>query len=126
MEVYNKLVRDDIDTLINSNGKNEVAVIRILSDGEYKFELLRKLDEELKELKEALLLGNKEDIIEESADLIEVIRALNDDNLELVMEKLEDKRKKKGGFTKKKYLEVVKKTTEQIIKKSLGSFNYAL
>ena len=112
MEVYNKLGRDDIYTLINSNGKNEVAVIRILSDGEYKFELLRKLDEELKELKEALLLGNKEDIIEESADLIEVIRALNDDNLELVMEKLEDKRKKKGGFTKKKYLEVVKKTTE--------------
>ena len=112
MEVYNKLVRDNIDTLINSNGKDEVAVTRILSDEEYKTELLRKLDEELKELKEALLLGNREDIIEESADLIEVIRALNGDNLELVMQMLEDKRKRKGGFVKKKYLEVVKKTTE--------------
>ena len=42
MEVYNKLVRDNIDTLINSNGKNEVAVTRILSEEEYKSELLRK------------------------------------------------------------------------------------
>lgn len=110
MEIYNKLVRDNIDTIINNNGKNELAVTRILSDEEYKVELLKKLDEELKELKEAVLSGNREDITEESADLIEVIRALNKDNLELVMQELESKRKKKGGFAKKKYLEVVKKT----------------
>lgn len=110
MEIYNKLVRDNIDTIINNNGKNELAVTRILSDDEYKVELLKKLDEELKELNEAVLSGNREDITEESADLIEVIRALNKDNLELVMQELESKRKKKGGFTKKKYLEVVKKT----------------
>ena len=35
MEVYNKLVCDNIDRLINSNGKDEVAVTRILSDEEY-------------------------------------------------------------------------------------------
>ena len=51
MEIYNKLVRDNIDTIINNNGKNELAVTRILSDDEYKVELLKKLDEELKELK---------------------------------------------------------------------------
>lgn len=112
MEIYNKLVRDNIDTIINNNGKNELAVTRILSDDEYKIELLKKLDEELMELKEALLNGNIEDITEESADLIEVIRALNGNNLELVMQKLEDKKRKKGGFTKKKYLEVVKKINE--------------
>lgn len=52
--------------------------------------------------------GIKEDIIEESADLIEVIKALNDDDLKLVMKKLEDKGNKKGGFVKRKYLEFVK------------------
>ena len=107
MQVYNKLVRDNIDDIINSNGKNEIAVTRILSNEEYKSELLKKLNEEFNELVNALNSDIKEDIIEESADLIEVIRALNDDNLELVMQKLEDKRTKKGGFVKRKYLEYV-------------------
>lgn len=109
MEVYNKLVRDNIDTIINNNGKNEVAITRILSDFEYKTELLNKLEEEFVELKEAIISGINDDITEESADLIEVIRAINGDSLDLVMQKLEDKRRKKGGFSKKKYLEVVKK-----------------
>ena len=109
MKVYNKLIRDNIDEIINNNGKNEVAVTRILDNDEYKIELLRKLDEELTELKEAISSSIQKNIIEESADLIEVIRALNEDNLELVMQKLEDKRNKRGGFSKKKYLEIVKK-----------------
>ena len=112
MEVYNKLIRDNIDVIINNNGKGEVAVTRILSDEEYKEELIKKLDEELVELKDAIVSGIENDIIEESADVIEVIRAINGDNLELVMEKLENKRNKKGGFGKKKYLEVVKKKSE--------------
>ena len=108
MQIYNKLIRDNIDDIINNNGKNELAVTRILNDEEYKVELLKKLQEEFNELVNALDSGIKEDIIEESADLIEVIRVLNDDNLELVMRKLEDKRNKKGGFIKRKYLEYVK------------------
>lgn len=108
MQIYNKLIRDNIDEIINNNGKNEVTVIRILNDEEYQKELLKKLKEEYNELLEAINSGVREDIIEESADLIEVIRAINDDNLELVMQKLEDKRNKKGGFAKRKYLEVVK------------------
>lgn len=107
MQIYNKLIRDNIDDIINNNGKNELAVIRVLTDEEYKVELLKKLQEEYSELIEALSLGIAENIIEESADLIEVIRALNDDNLELVIQKLEDKRNKKGGFSKRKYLEKV-------------------
>ena len=107
MQIYNKLIRDNIDDIINNNDKNEQAVTRILSDEEYKVELLKKLQEEFNELVSALDSGIEEDIIEESADLIEVIRALNDDNLELVMKKLEEKRNKKGGFVKRKYLECV-------------------
>ena len=112
MEVYNKLIRDNIDIIINNNGKGEVAVTKILSDMEYKEELIKKLDEEINELKEAIYSGIKDNIVEESSDVIEVIRAINSDNLDLVMEKLEDKRNKKGGFKDKKYLEVVKKISE--------------
>ena len=107
MQIYNKLIRDNIDDIINNNGKNELAVTRILSEEEYKIELLKKLEEEFNELVSAIDSGIKEDTIEESADLIEVIRALNNDNLELVMKKIEDKRNKKGGFAKRKYLEKV-------------------
>lgn len=112
MEVHNKLIRDNIDEIINNNGKNEVAVTRILNNEEYQIELLKKLKEEYSELLEAINSGIIEDIIEESADLIEVIRALNNDNLETVLQKLEEKRQKRGGFVKKKYLELVKKIGE--------------
>lgn len=109
MEIYNKLVRDNIDDIINNNGKGEEAVVRILSDDEYKFELLKKLEEEYKELVTSINSGIVEDIVEESADLFEVVRAINGDNLGSVLNRLEDKRDKKGGFVKKKYLEYVKK-----------------
>jgi len=112
MHIYNKLVRDNIDDIINNNGKNEEAVTRILTDEEYKIELIKKLNEEYNELLEAIDSGVTEDIIEESADLIEVIRALNADNLETILQKLEDKRDKKGGFVKRKYLEYVRKIDE--------------
>ena len=108
MQPYNKLVRDKIDEIINNNGKGEEAVVRILSDEEYKIELLKKLKEEFNELTEAINSGIAENIIEESADLIEVIRALNNDNLEIVLQKLEEKREKRGGFKKRKFLEYVK------------------
>lgn len=107
MQIYNKLIRDNIDEIINNNGNNEQAITRILTEEEYKKELLKKLEEEFNELKEAINSGVNDDIIEESADLIEVIRALNGDDLELVIQKLEYKRNKKGGFVKKKYLEKV-------------------
>ena len=107
MQIYNKLIRDNIDDIINNNGNNEEAVTRILTEEEYKVELLKKLQEEYNELLEAINSGVTEDITEESADLIEVIRAINDDSLELVMTKLDDKRNKRGGFGKRKYLEKV-------------------
>ena len=109
MQIYNKLVRDNIDDIINTNGKNEQAFVRILNNEEYKQELLKKLHEEFNELLEALNSGIKDNIIEESSDLIEVIRAINDDNLEEILLKMEEKRNQKGGFVKRKYLEKVEK-----------------
>ena len=109
MKIYNKLVRDNIDEIINNNGKNEQAVTRILNEEEYKKELLKKLEEEFNELKEAINLGINKNIIEESADLIEVIRAINGDDLTEILKQLEYKRNKKGGFIKRKYLEKVVK-----------------
>jgi len=107
MQAYNKLIRDNIDDIINANGKGEQAITRTLTEEEYHVELLKKLEEEYNELLGAIKSGIIDDIIEESADLIEVIRAINSDNLEIVMQKLDDKRNKKGGFAKRKYLEYV-------------------
>ena len=107
MREYNKLVRDKIPDIIDNNGKDEVSITRVLSDDEYKIELMKKLEEEFKELKEALFIGNKESITEESADLIEVIRALNNDDLSIVLNKCYDKRDKRGGFNNKIFLERV-------------------
>lgn len=109
MEVYNKLVRDKIVDIINNNGRDEVAIYRILSDDELEKELLKKLDEEFLELKDAVLSGDNNSIIEECADLIEVIRAINNDDLGSVIDRLEEKREKRGGFSKKLFLEKVLK-----------------
>ena len=109
MEVYNKLVRDNIKNIIDNNGKDEIAVTRVLDDNEYKEELLKKLKEEFTELNEAIKSGIKENVVEESADLIEVIRAINGDNLDNVLMVLEEKRNKKGGFVKRLFLEKVAK-----------------
>ena len=64
MENYNKLVRDNIPDIL---GQKEVAYEkRIASEEEYKEELIKKLGEEFQEAGD----------IEELADILEVIRAL--------------------------------------------------
>jgi len=115
MEVYNKLVRDKIVDIINNNGRDEVAVYRILDDNELKIELLKKLEEEFIELKEAIIYGDNNSIVEESADLIEVIRAINNNDLDCVISKLEQKREKRGGFSKKIFLEKVLKKNNDFL-----------
>lgn len=105
MEKYNKLVRDNIPDIISSNG--EKPITRILSDEEYKFELEKKLYEEYQEVLEA---KTKEDRIEELADMLEIIKSLaevENSSLEEVVEVAKAKNLKRGGFSKKIFLEKV-------------------
>lgn len=103
-KTYNKLVRDNIPEIIKNNG--EEAIIRILNDDEYKIELERKLNEELKEVLEA----ENDDRIEELADMLEVMISLAElekKTLEDIIEICDKKREKRGGFSKRLYLEKV-------------------
>ena len=102
--MYNKLVRDNIPEIIKSNG--EVPITRILDNDEYKIELERKLLEEYNEV----LKSSGDDRIEELADMLEVmisIAELENKSLEDIINVCEEKRKKRGGFEKKLYLEKV-------------------
>jgi predicted house-cleaning noncanonical NTP pyrophosphatase (MazG superfamily) len=67
MESYNKLVRDKIPDILDKKGVSYEK--RIASPEEYKVELIKKLEEEIKEFTEV-------PSTEELADVIEIIEAL--------------------------------------------------
>lgn len=97
---HNKLVRDNIPTIIENNG--EKAVTRILSDEEYKDELFKKLLEESNEV-----ITSSDSMLEELGDVLEVMIALaktEDKSLDDIIEIANKKRIKRGGFEKKIYL----------------------
>lgn len=100
-QVYNKLVRDKIPEIIRADGKQ--LKHRILNDEEHLEALLKKLEEECKELIEAKN-------VEELADVHEVLIALAE-ALDIKPEELEKVRKtkatKRGGFKQKIFLEEV-------------------
>lgn len=102
-KIYNKLVRDKIPEIIENDG--ETPVVRVLNDNEYKKELEKKLKEEYEEV---LLAKDKKERLEELADMLEVIRMLallEDEDIQSVINIMDKKRKKRGGFTKKLFLE---------------------
>ena len=102
-QIFNKLVRDGIPKKIESNG--EVAVIRILEDEEYREELYKKL---LEEVKEVLSSESSDSILEELADVLEVIIAIAEiegKSLDDIVDIADQKRLKRGGFKKKIFLE---------------------
>ena len=102
-QIFNKLVRDKIKDKIESNG--EVAVTKILSDNEYKIELLKKLKEECNEVVET---KNKESLVEELADVYEVIKSICEVekiSIEDIIKIANLKREKRGGFEKRIFLE---------------------
>ena len=68
-QVFNKLVRDNIPNIIESNG--ETAITRILSDDEYRIELYKKLFEESHEV---INSQTSEDTLEELADKLNIPR----------------------------------------------------
>ena len=96
---YNKLVRDKIPEIIESN--NEEAIYRYLSDNEFKEYLKLKLSEELNEI---LSSKNNIETLEEVADLLEVIKfylKVHNYTLEDALNMCKIKNKKKGSFNKK-------------------------
>jgi len=86
MKEYNKLVRDNIPAIINKKGQK--AVTKRLDDAEYRFQLERKLQEEVDEY-----LADKNG--DELADILEVVYALGE-ALQLTPEMLEMLRRKKA------------------------------
>ncbi|ADC51471.1 hypothetical protein BpOF4_17140 [Alkalihalophilus pseudofirmus OF4] len=102
MPVYNKLVRDRIPEIIEKTGKEFRT--DILNKADYEGQLKVKLREEMGELLEA---GTKKDIIEEMADLLEVVYALGaihnirPGEIETVRKKKQNER---GGFNERIFL----------------------
>lgn len=103
---YNKLVRDKIPEEINSQ-KGRKCKYRILNDEEYLKELNRKILEEANEFIEA-------NSIEELGDLFEVINALMElkgYSMDEVNEVMKAKKKKRGAFKDRIFLEYVDEET---------------
>lgn len=101
MKIYNKLVRDKIPELIESDGGK--CVTHILSEKEYIAALETKLDEEVAEYQ-----ADKN--LEEMADVLEVLRTICIAR-GYTLEELEQLRAKKaaerGGFEERIFLEYV-------------------
>lgn len=103
MKIDKKLVRDNIPEIIKADGRKPVT--RILDEDEYLKELIEKLKEETEELEADLS-------VEELADIQEVLFAILDvfKTSRKELEKVRtQKAKNRGGFTKRIFLERVKK-----------------
>lgn len=99
MKIYNKLVRDKITDIIEADGRT--AKYRILDNHEYREELNKKLQEEVKEYLE-------DNNVEELADIVEVIYGILN-SMDVSIEEFEKVRAekviKRGAFKKKIFLE---------------------
>lgn len=100
---YQKLVRDYIPRLIKA--QKEIPFTRILSEEEFAIQLKHKLQEEVIAFLQA---ADGPEQIEEMADIIEVLYALGALNgycQEEIEEIRLDKKKEKGGFDQRIFLE---------------------
>jgi len=91
-KVHNKLVRDHIPAMIEKDGKRYRS--RILDHQQFIFELKRKVYEELDEYAQA---NREEEIIEELADLVEVIQTMAEYH-GVTMQEVEKVRKQKAKW----------------------------
>jgi len=104
MKTYNKLIRDRIPEIMESQGiKFKTS---ILNDDNYRIELLNKLVEESREVLAAKI--DRSELIKELGDVLEVIDyliiAFGLDSEEIKTVKAERK-ESRGGFAEKLFLE---------------------
>jgi predicted house-cleaning noncanonical NTP pyrophosphatase (MazG superfamily) len=106
--IYNKLVRDKIAGIIEASGRTPIC--RFLSSKDYWEALLNKDSEELEEVRNA---STGMEIIEELSDKLEVLIAMAEFHgfgLQDMIACAEKKKKERGGFDRRIFLEkVVKK-----------------
>ena len=99
MKVYNKLVRDKITDIIESDGR--IAKYRILDNNQYRKELNSKLQEEVKEYLD-------DNNVEELADIVEVVYGILN-SMDVTIDEFEKirikKQEERGEFNKRIYLE---------------------
>ena len=98
---YPKLVRDKIPEVVKENS-GKIIKTRILEDDEeYSQFLMKKVEEEAHELANA---EDKEHVMEEVADVLELIDAILEFHgveMETVRKVQEEKAEKRGGFKKR-------------------------
>ena len=97
----NKLVRDKIPSLILEQGA--ACQSFILGDDEMMYALNKKMTEEMAELMEASAGTDVEKILEELADVYEVVLGMADAlgyELSVLEERAKNKRLARGGFTR--------------------------
>ncbi|QOR67977.1 nucleoside triphosphate pyrophosphohydrolase [Cytobacillus suaedae] len=102
MPTYNKLVRDLIPKIIEKTGSKPIT--QILSDEDYITELKKKSYEELEEY---MNTTNKEEAVEELADVLEILHALAEAHGSSIneVEKIREKKAAdRGGFKDKVFL----------------------
>jgi len=107
---YNKLIRDNIPSIIEKD--NKISIVTVLDDKQFLTELKKKLIEESKEV---VNTETRDELINELADIQEIIDKLKEvyiidqDEIVAVQSK---KAQKNGKFDKKLFLISVKENHE--------------
>jgi len=104
-KIYKKLIRDLIPEIIAEKGKKSKT--SELSDEKFITYLKKKIVEEAQELLEAKI---KEEVADEIADILELIDYIEKEHgltRKEILKLKEKKKKERGGFDKKLFLEYV-------------------
>lgn len=102
MPIYNKLVRDLIPQVIEKSGSKSIT--RILDKSEHLTEIKNKLHEEVQEFSDTT---NRQDALEELADILELIHAalpIHGATFEELEKIRVAKKEKRAGFEEGIYL----------------------
>lgn len=117
-KIYDKLVRDNIPHILETNGVKFKA--EYLSDSAVMKYIMRKLGEESTELFEAMLLKSKERIVSELADVLSIlfkICLLHDIDPQVMIDVEEMKSTTNGFFDDNCVLKYVDEPIEEIQEK---------